>query len=111
MLKNSIIEDSDLKIYTASAKGIGFDTCHKIYVLMDNEQMELMREYEYEPLISSDQMTPEEMFDKVVEWYEDSCALRFISAVYTNKEDPNKGFIDIVPQGADWQEDDEEDED
>ena len=92
--------------YTATAKAIAWDTCHKIYVLMDEAQVELMREYGYDPLITSDEMTPEEMSKKVMEWFEDSCGLRFVSAVHTNPSDPNEGFIDIIPQGFDWKDED-----
>lgn len=101
-----------LEDYTASAKGIAWDTCHKIYVLMDDEQVSLMREYGYgdendpDSLITSDKMTPEEMSKKVMEWFEDSCELRFISAVHTNLSNPNEGFIDIIPQGFDWEDED-----
>ena len=96
------------------AKGIAFDGCHKIYVLMDDDQMAQMKEYGYDPLISSDEMTPEEMFKTVKGWYDKSCPLRFISAVRTVKGDPNKGFITLIDQGdgdeadEDW--DDEEEE-
>ena len=34
------------------AKGIAFDECHKIYVLMDDGQMAQMKEYGYDPLIA-----------------------------------------------------------
>jgi len=81
---NAIVQESSLDLYTASARGIAWDTCHKIYILMDDEQMELMREYEYDPLISSDEMTPSEMSARVAEWYEVSCGLRFIQAVDSN---------------------------
>lgn len=113
MLKNEIVRDSELDLYTATAKGIAFDTCHKIYVLMDDKQVELMREYEYEMLFTSDQMTPSEMSEKVDEWYGESCSLKFIEAVSTNEEDPNLGFENIVEQGAEWKsyEDEDEDED
>ena len=40
----------------SEAKAIAWDTCHKIYVLMDNEQVELMREYGYDPLITKEEM-------------------------------------------------------
>lgn len=82
----------------ATAKAIAWDTCHKIYVLMDNEQVALMREYEYDPLITSDEMSEESMLAKIEEWYEDSCGLRFIDAVSTNHEDPNLGFETLVGQ-------------
>jgi hypothetical protein len=81
-----------------SAKGIAWDTCHKIYILMDSEQVELMREYGYDPLITADQMSADEMFGLVQEWYEDSCGLRFVQAVSTNHIDPNLGFESLVSQ-------------
>ena len=90
------------------AKGIAWDTCHKIYVLMDDEQIALMREYEYDPLITSDEMSDGEMLNTLQDWYEQSCGLRFVSAVTTNPTDPNDGFVDLIPQG--WEEE-EEDED
>jgi hypothetical protein len=120
MLRDSIVRDSDLDDYTAKAKAIAFDTCHKIYVLMDDQQVELMREYGYgdendpDCLITSDQMTPSEMSDRVAQWYEGSCGLRFIQAVSTHPTDPNEGFVDIVAQGEGWSkydEDEDEDED
>lgn len=88
------------------AKAIAWDTCHKIYLLMDDEQVELMREYEYDPLITKEQATPEEMFATLQEWYKDSCGLRFIQAVTTNLVDPNMGFESLIDQG--WSEDENE---
>jgi hypothetical protein len=116
MVKDSIVRNSTLDEYTATAKAIAYDTCHKIYVLMDDEQVALMREYGYgdandpDCLITSDQMTPSEMSDRVALWFEGSCGLRFISAVSTNHLDPNEGFIHIVEQ-FEGQEDEDEDED
>lgn len=83
------------------AKGIAWDTCHKIYVLMDDEQMALMKEYEYDPLISADTMSKDELLETVQGWYDESCGLRFISAVTTHPSDPNLGFVDLVAQGED----------
>ena len=85
-------------------KGIAWDTCHKIYILMDSEQVELMREYGYDPLITADQMSADEMFGLVQEWYEDSCSLRFIDAVSTNHINPNAGFETLSPQFEDQKE-------
>lgn len=107
-----LLLDGGLDLYLASAKGIAFDTCHKIYVLMDDEQMRLMAEYGYDPLISSDQMSIDQMRETITEWYDQSCGLRFVSAVATDEDDPNAGFSNIVPQFADSEdEDDWEDED
>ncbi len=90
--------------YLYDAKGIAFDGCHKIYVLMDDEQMALMKEYGYDPLISSGDLTHDEMLSTIMEWYENSCMLRFVDAVHTNNEDPNAGFVALIPQGADAEE-------
>ena len=87
------------------AKGIAFDTCHKIYVLMDDEQMAQMKEYEYDPLIPAEGHTTDELLSTLMEWYDDSCMLRFIQSVRTNHDDPNAGFGDLIPQGAESDED------
>lgn len=114
---NQLLENSELEFYAADAKGIAWDTCHKIYLLMDDQQVALMREYGYgdendpDSLITSDQMTPEEMVAKVSEWFEDSCSLKFIQAVRTVEGDPNEGFEDIVGQFDTLDEDEDEDED
>ena len=107
-----MIDTFELWEYTREAKGIAFDTCHKIYILMDDEQMNLMKEYEYDPLISSDEMDAEEMANTLLEWYKGSCGLRFIQAVSTTTN-PNDGYVDVVAQGSDWNayEDEDEDED
>lgn len=98
--------DTSVKEKVKDAKAIAFDTCHKIYILMDNEQVELMRGYGYDPLITAEQTTPDEMLATLQEWYEDSCGLRFIEAVKTNHEDPNAGFETLIGQG-DFDEDEE----
>jgi hypothetical protein len=105
-----------IREYTETAKGIAFDGCHKIYVLMDDEQMALMKEYgygEHNPnfLISSDQLGPAEMATVAMMWYNDSCGLKFIQAVNSKPENPNDGFIDIIGQFEGNDEDDDEDDD
>ena len=87
-----------VKERVSEAKAIAWDTCHKIYLLMDDEQVELMRGYEYDPLITKEEMTSEEMLSTLEKWYEDSCGLRFVEAVSTNQIDPNKGFESLVKQ-------------
>ena len=82
----------------SEAEAIAWDNCHKIYILMDSEQVDLMRGYGYDPLITTDQMSTDEMFGLVQEWYEDSCDLRFIEAVSTNHINPNAGFETLVSQ-------------
>jgi len=88
-----------VKERVSEAKAIAWDTCHKIYVLMDDEQVEVMRGYEYDPLITKEEMTSEEMLSTLEKWYEDSCGLRFIQAVNTNHLNPNEGFESLIKQG------------
>ncbi len=93
-----------------TAKGIAWDECHKIYVLMDNEQMVLMESLGYDPLIKAEDTTPEDMLNTLEMWYEDSCSLKFINSVSTNPSNPNAGFVDLIAQGEGW-EDEEDDSD
>jgi hypothetical protein len=88
--------------YTENAKGIAFDTCHKIYVLMDDKQVAQMREYEYDLIHTADEMNPSQMLDTLKVWFEKSCPLRFIEAVESVPEgkDENEGFTTLIEQGA-----------
>ena len=97
-----------VKERVVDAKAIAWDTCHKIYLLMDNEQVELMRTYGYDPLITDAEATPEQMLETLQEWFDDSCALRFINAVTTKHDDPNLGFETLIGQFDDDDEDEEE---
>ena len=97
-----------------SALLIAWDGCHKIYVAMDEEQANWFRN-NYNGVHCDDRTftgTPEEMFATILAWWDDSCGLKFISAVTTNHENPNAGFVSLIGQG-DWCEDeyDEYDED
>ena len=104
MIDWDVVEDG-----VRDAKGIAFDGCHKIYVLMDHNQMHQMKSYGYgednnDYLIYSTQMSAEEMFATVKQWYEDSCALKFVQAVSTVEGDANEGFENLIEQGATDQE-------
>ena len=110
-----MIDFTDVEIVLPHAKGIAFDGCHKIYVLMDKEQVEKMTGYGYGDdegsyLLTADKMSKAEMLDTLETWFADSCGLRFIHGVSSVPEgtDPNEGFTDLIPQGADWQDDDED---
>jgi hypothetical protein len=80
---------------TRNARGIAWDTCHKIYIILDDEEMEKMRGYGYDCLISADEMTPEQMTWQVLAWYRESCELRFIDTC-SSKD----GIAILVGQGA-----------
>jgi hypothetical protein len=102
MIKSEMIKDR-----LENAKGIGWDGCHKIYILMDDNQMTEMQNYGYDPLFSSDQISPNRMFELIERWWDQSCGLRFISAVSTNEINPNLGFENLISQGEDNQQDEE----
>jgi hypothetical protein len=88
----------------SEAEAIAWDNCHKIYLLMDSEQVNLMRGYGYDPIITNEEMNPDEMMALVQEWYENSCSLRFIQAVSTNHINPNAGFESLISQFDDYEE-------
>ena len=95
---------------------VAFDGCHKIYLAMDEEQANwFTRNYNPDECETSLNLSasPKEMLAKVREWWNESCGLRFISAVWTNEQDPNAGFKTLIPQGASDEEEswyDDEDE-
>jgi hypothetical protein len=102
--------------YTDEAKGIAFDTCHKIYVLMDDEQVALMRSYGYgeddpNAIATSDQLDPAEMATVVTTWFERSCGLKFITAVSSDKSFGEDGWLNIISQFETHEDEDEDDED
>ena len=99
-----MINDNLVRNHISEAEAIAWDNCHKIYILMDSEQVELMRGYGYDPIITNEEMNPDDMLDKVKEWYEDSCSLRFIQAVSTNEINPNLGFESLISQFDDYEE-------
>jgi hypothetical protein len=90
-----------------SARLIAWDGCHKMYVAMDDAEAAWFRD-NYPEVVENDD--PEVLAATLVEWWNASCALRFISGVSHNAENPNAGFTDLIPQGAEW-DDDEDDED
>ena len=61
--------------------------------------MEQMRKYGYDPLISCEQMHSKEMFNTIVNWYTESCGLKFVQIVDTL---PNgeSDYTDIIEQFA-----------
>jgi hypothetical protein len=94
----AVMEDywHEVKEQLEYAKCIAFDGCHKIYLALDETQAQWFREnYEH-----TQTAYPDVMLATLEKWYEDSCPLKFISAVETNEADPNEGFTSLIPQGA-----------
>ena len=56
-------------------------------------------EYGYgDDILYSSDLTPEEMYDTLADWYANSCGLRFIQAVRT----PVEGYTNVIAQGEEW---------
>lgn len=97
----------DVAEAVSSAKGIAFDGCHKIYVLMDDTQVRLMAGYGYgdesDTLYTNRQMNEAELLDTLKRWYARSqrCGLQFIDKVSTMPEgtDANEGYESLIYQG------------
>ena len=102
MVDFDLVED-----YLQDAEAITWDGCHKIYVLMDDEQVAKMIEYGYEPIIALADITPAEASGLVRDWYEESCWLKFVQAIRTDSNG-SPDFVSLIEQGAG---EDEEDED
>jgi hypothetical protein len=85
---------------------IAWDGCHKIYLAMDEVEATWFRD-NYEITVED---TPEVMLSTVIRWFDESCFLRFVSAVYNNPANPNDGFIHLIDQ-FEAEEDEDEDED
>ena len=64
---------------------VAWDGCHKIYLAKDEEQADWFAD-NYDYTLSS---TYSEMLERVGEWWDSSCPLRFVNAVVTNYTDPN----------------------
>lgn len=88
-----------------TAVAITWDECHKIYVLMDEGQVAQMTEYEYDPIIPVTSRA--DALNTLKTWFEQSCSLRFISAIESGHENPNDGFTRLIGQFEFEDEDDE----
>jgi hypothetical protein len=94
----SILEhDSEIRQALETADSIGWDSCHKIYILADQQQTDKMKDYGYTYLWTKDQMDSDSMLNTIVQWWQDSCGLRFIEQVSTG--DYNEPvFTSIISQ-------------
>ena len=86
---------------------IAWDGCHKIYLAMDEVEASFFRA-EYPHVLEG---SPAEMAEVIHFWWDNSCMLRFISAVSHNEEDPNAGFVNLIAQFEDEEDEEDEEED
>lgn len=86
---------------------VAWDGCHKIYLAMDEHEADWFRE-EYPHTVEG---RYEEMLNALRAWWDESCFLRFISAVSFTPENPNDGFVSLIEQFADEDDEDEPEND
>ena len=86
-----------------SAHLVAYDGCHKIYLAMDEVEATWFRD-NYEFVVEGE---PEMMFQTVVDWFEDSCSLRFVSAVRHTEPNPNDGYESLICQFEDGEDEEE----
>jgi hypothetical protein len=97
--KQTLLDEDTCDIimgYLAVARAIAWDTCHKLYIALDEDALNLLEEYD--PLIMADTMTTEQLFNTVVSWFTSSCNFRFIQVVVTT--DDSQRFVNVVRQGS-----------
>jgi len=89
-------ERKELHEYINGAHSIAWDTCHKIYILMDEKQTQDVEGYGYKAIIKAEYSTPSIMYSTVLNWYKKSCGLEMVDACTTNGEDTD--WYTIVSQ-------------
>ena len=83
-------QETDLTNLIEQASTVAWDGCHKIYLNMDSDQTDKMIGYGYSNMIGG---TTWDKQDAVFRWYEDSCSLRFIDAVFSNEDGTDKFVV------------------
>lgn len=106
------ITDSELfdkvRDHINEAHLVAWDECHKIYLALDEIEAGWFRDSGGYTIVTG---TPDEMLAILGEWWDKSCALRFISGVHHNATDPNAGFVTLIGQFEDSEDEDEDDYD
>jgi hypothetical protein len=69
--------------------------CHRIYILADPVVHEEQVKYGYTPELIIDK---EESLNRLWEWWEDSCGLRFISLITGSIKEGTEQFRSIIEQ-------------
>lgn len=100
---------ANVEDFISDALLVAFDGCHKIYLAMDTAEAHWFGT-EYPITLAG---PSEVMLDTVRDWFNQSCALRFVNAVWHNEQDPNAGFVNLISQFAEDDEnlDDDPDDD
>lgn len=84
--------------FVKQAHSIAWDGCHKIYLLLDERQTDLMVTYGYTHLIRTEGRKRGEILDQIMQWYKESCPLKLVDAVRSSASHSDDEFICVVPQ-------------
>lgn len=95
----------NVKNFLPEAKLIAFDGCHKIYLAMDDIEAQWFRDNYGNPVPPLNSVVLESnntdfLLVTLERWYDESCSLRLISAVYHDEQNPNAGFCRLIAQFA-----------
>ena len=103
-----MVEWDRVRKYADRTLLVAYDGCHKIYMAGDQKQADWFSDpgSAYTVFTGS----PDEMVEQVQRWYRESCYLKFVNGVATVSPNPDDGYTDLVPQGADDYEDHEDEE-
>lgn len=83
----------DVEDAVSRSLGMSFDGCHKIYLAMDENQVHVMDDN------GEKRHDPDYLLLR--DWWEQTCPLRFIQAVYTD-DLGNDEYVRVVPQCCEW---------
>ena len=83
--------------YLENCAGITWDECHKIYIIMDEEEVKRMEGFEYQ-VIKLD--SKRERMRLIKKWYKESCSLRFVQVI--SCIDGEEKFVNAVGQCDKW---------
>lgn len=99
-----------VEAHLAGCSGVAWDDCHKLYILADDAQVQLMAGHGYGSADDGSiliERTPSTstpaLLDTVQDWFSFSCALRFITVLASGagSADDDTVFVDVIPQFAD----------
>lgn len=107
----------EIESEVSEADSACFDGCHKIYIMKDPLGTAQMREYEYEHIVPITKENQSEVVKTIIDWFNDSCGLKFINAVENDGRE-NEHYITVIGQfdldedeeDEDWDEEDEYDD-
>ena len=89
-----VIRREKVKRFAGQALLVAWDGCHKVYLAMDEVAARWFRR-EYEDVADED------VADTALEWYDGSCMLRFVEAVWGSPDGACR-FEPVIEQCEDW---------